>query len=511
MQPYYDSNSNGNPRRPYCRFFDRGICNKGDQCPMLHVERQPSVRQYPQGPQQSDRQPQGTPQRFNQPSGQFQQNSSQVHQVRPSPQHQGQQFQHFNNNGPSQQNNTSSHQHYSSQQNAHPPSQHNQSRSPQSQSSRPQQLSIQAQGQGQRPQQIQSNNPQSQIQGSSHPQRCRFFDRGNCTKGDQCHMLHITDIKPPHQQQGQQFNNRPPTHQPQHHQHPTLQPSKPIRCRFYDRGNCHKGDQCPLLHIPENSGRPLSHNNQGGYHQHPYQQPRPHYNNNYYNNNRNYNNGRMWYENPKHAAFLRNKTELSLIRKKLPETFPRGAAFTCWKYIVPGPKNQRCTDISGECPNGVHDENLREEFVNSQRSKVGPLINTEPGTSHPNFRVNCVCCDRLLVRGENVHRVYKNCIWATSLEHNNIFISPLIVNHPIKLHNTQSVFCLCSRWIGDYLEDYKCEETGKKVEYKVEVINKSGETTNSWSGNQEGHILAGDKPHSKQWTSEKHEVEDILQ
>jgi len=213
----------------------------------------------------------------------------------------------------------------------------------------------------------------------------------------------------------------------------------------------------------------------------------------------------------KENAFHRNKTELSLIRKKLPETFPRGPAFTCWKYIVTGAKNQRCTDISGNCPNGAHDDVLREEFLNSRRSTVVPLFDTEPGSSHPNFHITCVCCDRLLVRGEHVHAVSKSSVWATQLEASSIFISPLVLQHPIKLQNTQSIFCVCSRWVGDFLDGYLCPETGIKVEYKIEVINRAGEVTNAWRGSQEQHTICAEKHHSKNWQSEKRDVENLLQ
>jgi hypothetical protein len=555
QHPYYDSDSS-NGAKKFCRFFDRGNCTKRDQCPMVHQERQPSHRpQYQPGHQQSPHQQQGSQQRHvdyppsqqrhvdhppsqqQQHSGQYphqqshqQQHSGQPqypnlqgHQVRPAPQHhQGQQgysqtqqllqaVQHGHHGQPQQQ----------QQQHGH----HGQ---PQQQQQQQQQYS------GSHHHHVLQTVPhqaQTVITGPQIPQRCRFFDRGNCAKGDQCPLIHQERLPPAQvipQQNGVPHYN---LQRSQFQQPPQFQPLEPQRCRYFDRGNCTKGDICPMLHLER---PPQGHS----FPHHPFHQPQGHHMNthydvrgptqhhpprnfnNNYNTNSNYNNTnnnninnrnlqRIPF-NSKDTAFHRNKTELSLMRKRLPDSFPRGPAFVCWKYIVPGAKNQRCPDISGNCPNGVHDENAREEFMSSQRSKAVPLYDTEPGSIHPNFQITCVCCDRLLVRGEDVHCVTKNSVMATKLEASSIFISPHVVQHPIKLHNTQSVFCICSRWVGDFLEDYVCTETGEKVEYKVEVINRAGEATNTWRGSQDDHTISSDKPHKK-WQSEKREVDNLVQ
>jgi len=179
------------------------------------------------------------------------------------------------------------------------------------------------------------------------------------------------------------------------------------------------------------------------------------------------------------------------------QEFPRNA-LVCWKYIFGFCKNDHCQ-------NGVHDETLREGFLQRNPSTEA-LYDTEPTSPHPNFSVHCLSCNRCLVKGENVHRIIHNSVWARALESDAVFVGSEVHAHPYK-GQAQSVFCVCSRWIGDYFPQYKCQDTGEVVEYKIEIITQFGRDSNYWVGNQDGHEKLSEKPHERKWKSEKRDKE----
>ena len=72
---------------------------------------------------------------------------------------------------------------------------------------------------------------------------CKYFP--NCQRGDKCHFLHEVDVVTPQEakdaKEVKQKDDDTKKVQQQQYQ-------VPIECKFFQEGNCRKGDNCPFLH-----------------------------------------------------------------------------------------------------------------------------------------------------------------------------------------------------------------------------------------------------------------------
>lgn len=187
-------------------------------------------------------------------------------------------------------------------------------------------------------------------------------------------------------------------------------------------------------------------------------------------------------------------------RKLCPSDFPFNPL--CFYYVQGDCTNKRCKKY--------HDESLRIRYRQANNN-LRSLFDTAAMSPHPNFSVNCLICNRIVVSGETVHKIKHNCVWAYALKEENIWISSEKTQHPVKVDFTQqSIFCVCSRWLGDYLEGYQCSESQVRVEYKIVVYQQNGKISSNWSGSQESHTKLEPLPHPIAWNSEKRDAENLL-
>ncbi|KAF4662627.1 hypothetical protein FOL47_006167 [Perkinsus chesapeaki] len=72
--------------------------------------------------------------------------------------------------------------------------------------------------------------------------RCQFYDRGHCTRGQACQFLHSDKKSPCHFFARGKCNNGSSCRFAH-----DADPSKRV-CHFYQKGECNKGEGCPYLH-----------------------------------------------------------------------------------------------------------------------------------------------------------------------------------------------------------------------------------------------------------------------
>jgi hypothetical protein len=190
---------------------------------------------------------------------------------------------------------------------------------------------------------------------------------------------------------------------------------------------------------------------------------------------------------------------------------------SCQRYTVGNCGYQNCKF-------GEHNDDYKSHFfseinnkkTNSDLIAFEGLYNTEPLTDHTGCSVHCVYCGRLIVDGSQIYRFSKNCVWAFSLCKENTWDSPRFSDHPYKIGYQQtSVFCKCSRFLGDFFKNYVTEEEEKskcvRCEYKVEMINRHGKLNCYLEGTQDTHSKKSEDHHPIIWQSENKNTEKLIQ
>lgn len=157
------------------------------------------------------------------------------------------------------------------------------------------------------------------------------------------------------------------------------------------------------------------------------------------------------------------------------------------------------------------------ELADFDRSGITPLMDTFPGSSHM-VDFHCYICGRKLIGRDHVFKIHRNAVWTSSPETDQIWLNPEAGVHPYKCKQngdpciTKVVFCICSNWIGDFLQDYGSDSEGTPLSlYKFEFINRTHQRRNMcWIRSAAEHIplVEGQTaPHPEAWQSEKRDTE----